>query len=156
MEIWEYKNGEIVVVVPEDYETYVKMLKNDVLVANTHVFLGSVNNYLRTLGKFHESKDVLEGTIPYGGDILNKKWSCGEEYSYHLLIFHQVENYFLNYHQSCFTSKLFYIKFCLESTLFAIHIYYISIKAGFLNLFLIYVMYYPCYCKLNVSKESKL
>ena len=87
------KLGKIVVV-PKDWDQYLKMMKEDILVANTHVYLGVLDNDDRALGKFHSSKDVLEGLIPSGGDILNKKWSLGEEYSYHLLLFHQVGNKF--------------------------------------------------------------
>ena len=80
-----------ILVVPKDYDGYLKMMIDGILVANTHVYLGTLDDYDRTLGRFHESKDVLEGTNPFGGDILNKKWSLAEEYSYHLLLFHQVE-----------------------------------------------------------------
>jgi hypothetical protein len=83
------KLGEIVVV-PKDYEQYWNMMKEDVLLANTHVYLGYLNFDDKSLGKFHESKDVLEGISKSGGNIVNKKWSLGEEFSYHLLVFQQV------------------------------------------------------------------
>jgi hypothetical protein len=84
------KLGEIVIV-PKDYDQYEKMMKEDILVANTHVYLGALDNEERSWGKFHESKDVLEGENPFFGDIVNKKWSLGEEYSYHLLLLQQVD-----------------------------------------------------------------
>ena len=72
------------------------MIREDIQGANTHVYLES-KNYVDWIafdegisGRFHASKEVLEGIIPFGGDIVNKKWSFGEEYSYHLLLFQQV------------------------------------------------------------------
>jgi hypothetical protein len=51
-------------------------------------------------GSYHKSKAILEGTAPFSSDIVNKKWSLSEEYSYHLLLFQQVitisKNLFLN------------------------------------------------------------
>ena len=82
------KLGEIAVV-PEDTDQRYKMVREDIQGANTHVFLGSIT-WVSFDGKYHESKDVLEGNNPFIGDIVNKKWSLGEEYSYHLLLFNQV------------------------------------------------------------------
>lgn len=81
--------GEILVIA-KDWDHYYKMMEEDILVANTHVMLGFLDGYDRTLGKFHESKDTISGAGKGSVDILNKKWSLGEEYSYHLLLFHQV------------------------------------------------------------------
>ena len=91
--IYIQKLGEIIVI-PKDYNQYEKMLREDIQGANTHVYLGILYDYEKGDGKFHESKDVLEGTSPFGGDIINKKWSLAEEYSYHLLVIQQVKNYF--------------------------------------------------------------
>ena len=88
-----HKLGEIVVGT-KDYDEYLKKMNEDILGANTHVYLGYLDDYDRSLGKFHESKDVLEGSDPSVVDILNKKWSLAEEYSYHLLVIQQVKNYF--------------------------------------------------------------
>ena len=91
------KLGEIVVV-PKDYDTVIKMAREDIQGGNTHVFLSSITYVVEWVsfdgnisGEYHESKEVLEGTNPLYGDILNKKWALGEEYSYHLLLFHQVK-----------------------------------------------------------------
>ena len=89
------KLGKIVVV-PKDYEQLVQMVKEDIQGANSHVYLGSIAfvNWISfdgdVSGTFHESKDALEGTNPFIGNIVNKKWSLGEEFSCHLLLFHQV------------------------------------------------------------------
>ena len=84
-----------ITIVPKDYDTLAKMVREDIKGANTHVFLGTLD-YVVELdkdeiipGKYHASTDVLEGLNPYIGDILNKKWSLGEEYTYHLLLFRQ-------------------------------------------------------------------
>ena len=90
------KLGEILVV-PIDWQTFERMIQEDVLGANTHVALQGGICQSCYDGKFHESKDVLEGDTPFGGDIINKKWSLTEEYSYHLLIFQQVRKLFSNY-----------------------------------------------------------
>ena len=87
------KLGEIVVGT-KDYDELDKKIKEDILVANTHVYLGILDDYGRSLGKFHESKDVLDGSDPSVVDILNKKWSLAEKYSYHLLVIQQVTNTF--------------------------------------------------------------
>ena len=57
-----------------------------------HIHQVTINRNIS--GRFHESKDVIEGTNPFGGDIVNKKWSLGEEHSYHMLLFQQVGNTF--------------------------------------------------------------
>ena len=88
--IYIQKLGEIIVI-PKDYDTFLKMLQEDIQGAKTHVYLGVLYDYEKGFGKFHESKEVLEGENPFGVDILNKKWSFGEKYSYHLLLFQQVE-----------------------------------------------------------------
>ena len=77
----------------DNFDEYWKMVSEDIQGANTHVSLTILYGYDRELfGPFHESKEVLEGKNPFAGDIVNKKWSFAEEYSCHLLIFHQVEN----------------------------------------------------------------
>ena len=80
--------------VPSDYDTFLKVVRKDIQGANTHVYLGVLYDYKKGDGKFHENKEVLEGITPYGVDIVNKKWSLGKEYSYHLLLFHQVKTDF--------------------------------------------------------------
>ena len=89
------KLGEITVV-PKDNAERLKMINESVLVANTHVYMGRLTSYLKSKGNLHGSKEILEGTSSFGGDILNKKWSHGEEYSYHLMLFHQVRQLFQN------------------------------------------------------------
>ena len=78
----------------KDYDTFLKMVREDIQGANIHVNLGILYDDEKGDGEFHEIKDVLEGSNPYIGDILNKKWSLAEEYSYHLLVIQQVRNYF--------------------------------------------------------------
>ena len=95
------KLGEIVVV-PKDFDEWSKIMQEDILGANTHVYFGTLSFVALwiSLDGYHGSKDVIDGTNPFGGDIVNKKWSLSEEYSYHLLTFHQVKSY-QNSQQSC-------------------------------------------------------
>jgi hypothetical protein len=87
------KLGEIGVLF-DNWDEYYRILEEDVLGANTHVSLTYFHSKERDRYGLHESKNVLEGDNPYGGDIHNKKWSLAEEYSCHLLLFTQVENTF--------------------------------------------------------------
>ena len=86
--------GEILVIA-KDWDHYDKMMEDGILDAGTHVMLGALDDYTREFGKFHQSKEIIEGSSAGAGDILNKKWSLTEEYSYHLLLFQQVETPFL-------------------------------------------------------------
>ena len=84
------KLGEIVLV-PKDDDQWYKMVREGILGSNTHVHLGDLCLSCYD-GKFHESKDVLEGTNPFTTNIVNKKWSLAEEFSYHLRVFQQVKD----------------------------------------------------------------
>jgi hypothetical protein len=86
------KLGEIIVI-PKDYDTVNKLVKEGIQGENTHVYLGWLSSSFFD-GKFHKSNQVLEGNYPFTVDILNKKWSLAEEYSYHLLVIQQVNNIF--------------------------------------------------------------
>ena len=81
--------------IAQDWDHYYKMVEEDILDADTHIMLGGLDDYDRAFGKFHVSKEIIEGVSAGGGDILNKKWSLTEEYSYHLLLFQQVKSPFL-------------------------------------------------------------
>jgi hypothetical protein len=67
------------------------LLREGLQGAGTHVFLGY---YLTPeefkLEKYWMSKEGLEGTNPYGGYIMNKKWHLAEQFQKHILLFHQV------------------------------------------------------------------
>ena len=71
---------------------YMKMCKEDVHGANTHVFLGNLRPHYEEYGygKWHKSTDNLEGLNPYTVNIYNEKWEFSDAYDHHLLLFHQV------------------------------------------------------------------
>ena len=71
--------------VPLTEDEQEKMQWEEVARDNTHVYLTS------GLGEgFYASKEVIEGTIPFGGFIINKKWIMHEELVKHMLIYQQV------------------------------------------------------------------
>ena len=89
-----YQKLGAILYVPETFTDF-RRLREEIQGKNSHVFLGGDIDWAAWLfGKsFHESKEVIEGKNYFGGDIINKKWSLGEQYSYHLLVFQQVEIY---------------------------------------------------------------
>ena len=52
-----YKKWGKIVVVPKYYDQVIRMLKEEVLEANYHVYLGLLSD-IKALGKFQESKDI--------------------------------------------------------------------------------------------------
>ena len=84
------KLGETLVV-PKDYDAWTQMVVDGLLGANTHVYLGALWADEYALGDFYDSKDVLEGVTPFGGDIINKKWHLKDEYASLILHFQQVK-----------------------------------------------------------------
>ena len=73
-----------------DQATYDKMLREDVLVSNTHVMLGALFKYESEYGDFHWSKDVLRGADPNIVGVVNLVWEFREAYNHHLMLYHQV------------------------------------------------------------------
>jgi hypothetical protein len=91
---------------PKDSDDLMKILKDDVLDAGTHVYL---TNYLwpseQKLGSYHWSKETLEGKSPYvAGWIVNKKWPLNDELSQHILLYNQVCGIFLIISRYCYTT----------------------------------------------------
>ena len=86
--------GEMTVV-PTDYEEFIRMIKEQIQGANTHVLMTLLHDYdYESSGfiksDFHKSKDYLEGNNPFGVNILNKKWEHSAAYDHHLLLYTQV------------------------------------------------------------------
>ena len=73
-----------------DETTFDRMLREDVLVSNTHVMLGGLFKHQDEFGKFHRSDDVLKGSDPNYVTVVNRFWEYREAYNHHLLLFHQV------------------------------------------------------------------
>ena len=67
-----------------------KKLIEEVLGKNTHVLMGMLYDYQKKFGKFHYSKEFLEGAGSYSVNILNKKWEYADAYSHHLQLLYQV------------------------------------------------------------------
>ena len=78
--------------VPKNWDEYDNLCKIAIQQDNTHVYLGKIhhNEDVYTYGKYYNSKDVLEGTNPYGGSIMNKKWPHLDDYQSHIMYYHQV------------------------------------------------------------------
>ena len=73
-----------------DDATYDKMLKEDLLGANTHVMLGGLLKHELDYGKYHHSKEVLRGSDPNLVNVVNSIWEFRGAYNHHLLLYHQV------------------------------------------------------------------
>ena len=93
--------------VPLDWKGFCRRCKVDIQSENTHVFLGDFDALTYWCGEcgkdfkeyenvdyqqsdYYSSTEVLEGSNPYSGNILNKRWTHGDEYNHHLLLFSQV------------------------------------------------------------------
>ena len=84
------KLGEVMVV-PKNEEEVIKMLKEDVQDAGTHIFLCNfLNPEWEKLGDYHWSKEELPGISPYSNWYVNKRWALNEEMAVHLLRSQQV------------------------------------------------------------------
>ena len=68
----------------------IKKLIEEVLGKNTHVLMGMLYDYQKKFGKFHYSKEFLEGAGSYSVNILNKKWEYADAFNHHLLVLYQV------------------------------------------------------------------
>ena len=66
-------------------------LQLDVLEQGTHVYLSIVPLLIQEtdLGHYHYSREVVEGTAPFAGWIINKMWPLNEDLQKHILIFQQ-------------------------------------------------------------------
>ena len=60
--------GEMAVV-PKDKDEWLRIVKEDIVGANTHVYLGTLSfaTLFVNLNEYHGSKDVVEGINPFGG-----------------------------------------------------------------------------------------
>ena len=67
-----------------------KILKEEVLGKNTHVLIGMLYNQQKKFGKFHYSKEHLQGAGSYSVNIMNKKWEYADAFNHHLLLIYQV------------------------------------------------------------------
>ena len=80
------------IIVAKDWDEYYKMFKVGIQHDNTHAYLGfiSEDDVEYSYGKYYFSKEVMEGTNPYGGGIINKKWPHLDNYNRHLIYYQQV------------------------------------------------------------------
>ena len=85
-----YRQLAKIAVNPTDIPELVKMIKEDVLDAGTHVYLTDVLRPEEAeLGFFHYSREVLEANSPFVGWIVNKRWPLNDELAKHLLLYQQ-------------------------------------------------------------------
>jgi hypothetical protein len=82
-----YKQLAKITVVPKNWNELKRILKHDVQGAGTHVY---ISNWPDGEGYQHVSKEIIEGSNPYGGWIVNKKWHLNEELAKHILLYQQV------------------------------------------------------------------
>jgi hypothetical protein len=75
----------------DDFDGHLHLLKTGVHENNTHVYL---TNHLwseeKDLGRYHYSQEALEGDLPYGHWLINKKYHLSNELAKHMLIYAQV------------------------------------------------------------------
>ena len=73
------------------YDAHLHLLKIGVQENNTHVYLTSnLWPEERDLGRYHYSQEKLEGELPYGHWLINKKYHLSNELAKHMLIYAQV------------------------------------------------------------------
>ena len=78
------------IIVAEDLDDWRKLFKDGIQRDNTHAYLGIIRESAYSYGKYYYSKEVIEGTHPYAGGIMNKKWPHLDNYNSHLIYYQQV------------------------------------------------------------------
>jgi hypothetical protein len=74
-----------------DWDGHIHLLKSGVQENNTHVYLtSSLWSDEKDLGRYHYSQEQLEGELPYGHWLINKKYHLSNELAKHMLIYAQV------------------------------------------------------------------
>ena len=86
-----YQQLAEIAVVPADWDEVGTIMEEDVQGAGTHVFLSTgVRPDWEEYGSYHLSKEIIEGSSPWTGWIMNKKWPLNDDLGKHLLIYFQV------------------------------------------------------------------
>ena len=67
-----------------------KMVKDAVRSGSSVVESALLYNHMYDYGKWHRSKERKGGNNPFGGYLMNKKWTLEEEFNNHILKFQQV------------------------------------------------------------------
>jgi hypothetical protein len=83
-----YKQLAKITVMPKDWDEVLRILEHGVQGAGTHVYMS--NWPVDKFGYHHLSQEKIEGSNPYVGWIVNKKWHLNEELAKHILIYQQV------------------------------------------------------------------
>ena len=74
-----------------DWTAYDNLIKFGILGNATHVYLaGALYKEDYTFGRFHFSKEVMEGESPYANWYINKKYHLSNDLAKHILIYQQV------------------------------------------------------------------
>ena len=86
-----YKKLAMVSVEAKDFDEYNYLIQYHVQGNGTHVLMyPAIHKGSRKFGRYHLSKEIIEGFNPYNGWITNKLFYLGDELAYHMLIFQQV------------------------------------------------------------------
>ena len=75
--------------VPDPLE-WRRLLLEDVLDKDTHIVVGLMYEPDKKLGKFHTSKENIEGAATYSVHLMNKQWEYADAYNHHILLIFQV------------------------------------------------------------------
>ena len=80
-----YRQLAEIFVLPKSWSEFYKLYREGIHYAGTHVLLSG-----GMMGNAHYSKEPLQGILPYGVILQNKRWTLNEELAVHLLRFQQV------------------------------------------------------------------
>ena len=76
-------------IVPKDEPEYYRLFKKLVFDDETHVGMGTVWNEDK-FGELHLSSEIIGGTMPYGGWIINRNYALQDELDRHGQYYWQV------------------------------------------------------------------
>ena len=69
--------------VADDWDHFENISKHDVMGYGTHAYIGGyVYPSDLAMGRWHRSKEKVDGQYPYGGYLTNKKWHLNEVFSF--------------------------------------------------------------------------
>ena len=75
----------------KDWDDYDEKIKDWVLGSGTAVTETGILDYELEWGRWYRSKDRKDtGDLPFGGYMMNKKWTMEEEFNNHMLRVQQV------------------------------------------------------------------
>ena len=75
----------------KDWGDYDKLAEDAVKSGSAVVECAYMADYELAWGKWYRSKGKKGGFYPFGSNMLNKKWTLGEEFNKHMLKFQQVK-----------------------------------------------------------------